>query len=234
MQLIRQRTPVHSCRCCPRLVPAGHSSLVARTLSQVCTSWRRGLGEERAALQQLRFSRLELLPTPGSGGNSATAGAARQPGRTSRPALPWLVQQAVKAGNVAATVAAARWLERQQGPGREPGSRRPTAPRSAAAAAALAGTWYNGCIAAAAAVQAAAAAGAADSAYPAEAARHWRKAAKLGHPEAQWKLGWGHYKVCSPWASCLAAQCGHAMPFVPASDRHAPRRPLCCAVRCRA
>ncbi|KAI7836914.1 hypothetical protein COHA_009246 [Chlorella ohadii] len=40
----------------------------------------------------------------------------------------------------------------------------------------------------------AAAAGAAGEHGSDEAARYWRKAAKLGHPEGQWKLGWAHYK----------------------------------------
>ena len=233
------RSTVHAMLLPPRPVPAGHSSSFARSLSQVCTGWRRGLGEERAALQRLRFSRLELLPAPCGSGSSSTAAAARQPGRSGHPTLPWLVQQAVQAGNVAATVAAARWLEHQQAPGRGQGGRRPAGPRSAAAAAALSGTIYNSCIAAAAAVQAAAAA--AGPPYPDEAARYWRKAAKLGHPEAQWKLGWGHYKV-GGGANCLCCQlpCASAsrlwggtlvstVCWAPAFDWHTG-----CAALCRA
>lgn len=153
--------------------PAGHSSELARALSQVCGSWRRGLAEERAALARLRFTRLEH--TAGSG-----AAAPVQ--------LPWLVHQAVKAGNVAATVAAARWLDRQ--PGRP---QRPVCPRTAAATAYAAGTWYRGCEAAVAAV-ASASATAVPRGGDADAARYWSRGAKMGHPEAQWRLGFAHYK----------------------------------------
>jgi len=184
--------------------------LLARTISQVCSGWRRSLGEERTALQQLRFARLDLLPerdssssSSSSRGGSTDAGAQQRTG-SAQAELPWLVQQAVKAGNVSATVAAARWLERRQrqhqGRGRRGGSSR-TGPASAAVAA-LAGTMYNSCVAAAAAVQAAAA-GAAGEHGSDEAARYWRKAAKLGHPEGQWKLGWAHYKVHTcVWMVC--------------------------------
>lgn len=166
-------------------------------MSQVCSSWRQALGQERTALQHLRFSRLEHLP--GRSGSSS--------GSNNIVELPWLVQQAVKAGNVAATVAAARWLERRQGQrqGRSRASGSTGAGPASAAVAALAGTWYNSCVAAAAAVQAASAAGAVGGRGHDEAARFWRKAAKLGHPEGQWKLGWGHYKVGSPsYLCCLA------------------------------
>ncbi|PRW60596.1 cobalamin biosynthesis [Chlorella sorokiniana] len=184
------------------LAQAGHSSSLARTVSQVCTSWRRGLGEERTALQQLRFTRLELLPARDSNSSSSSSSSAGGPDAAASAQscsdqieLPWLVQQAVKSNNVAATVAAARWLERRkmqrQGRGRRGGSGS-SGPASATVAA-LAGTWYNSRVAAAAAVQAAAVGAAGEHGLD-EAARYWRKAAKLGHPEGQWKLGWAHYK----------------------------------------
>lgn len=166
----------------------GHSANAGRTLTQVCSGWRRGLGEERSALQQLRFNQLELQ----QGGSSSDSGGGSSGSRSAR--LPWLVERSVRAGNVAATVAAARWTERCQL--QQHGRTGPQlSARAAAAAARAAGTWYGGCEAAASAVAAAAAGGAASSEGAADAARYWKKAAKLGHPEAQWKLGWGHYKV---------------------------------------
>lgn len=161
------------------LAQAGHSSTAARTLGQVCASWRRGLAEERSALQQLRFVRLKPLnagsssnsSTSSGGGGGSMAGVAASDG-PSRTELPWLVQRAIKAGNVAAAVVAARHLELTCR-GHDTGGRR--------AAAAAAGV--------------------------SDCARCWTRAAKAGHPEGQWKLGLWHYKVrglyCLP--ACLPA-----------------------------
>ena len=192
---------------------AGHSSHTARTLSQVCSSWRQGVAAERSALRQLRFSRLEPRAAGSCGNGSSQASSALSGAGAERSSssggfqLPWLVEQAVKAGNVAASVAAARYLERQGQDGVLPQS----TPGSAAALRA-AGTWYGAESEAAALRRGAGAAAARSSGMAAQAARYWARAAKAGHPEAQWKLGLGHYKVCTAWPGRLGCQLGSGAP----------------------
>lgn len=190
---------------CP--LAAGHGPTFARTLTQVCSGWRRGIGGERSTLQRLRFTCLELVASSSGDGSSSRSSGGVPAASTTAPSsqaqrqragLPWLVRQSVAAGNVAATVAAARWLDRGQA------ERRPTCPHNAAAAALAAGAWYGGCEAAAGAVAAASSADAA--AGISEAARLWRAASKLGHPEAQWRLGWAHYKARARSASASACR----------------------------
>jgi hypothetical protein len=181
------------------LAATGHSPDTARVVSQVCSAWRQGLGGERGTLRLLHFQKLELQSSSASreSGSSIGEGSSKEGSRGSsrgssggsRPALPWLLELAVKAGNVAATVAAARFLE-QRGRLR---SNQPPADAAASAARAAA-TWYG-----ASGAEAAEAAGAGTPAWACgpgdDAARYWVRAAKAGHPEAQWRLGWGHYKV---------------------------------------
>jgi hypothetical protein len=76
-------------------------------------------------------------------------------------------------------------------------------------AALAAATWYGGDAAADAGHAARRGRRPAGAAPAAEASRYWALAAKAGHPEAQWKLGFGYYKVragrvrCSPCCTHL-------------------------------
>lgn len=197
---------------------AGQGAETARAASQVCRSWRQGLAGERGALQRLRFAALRWrggdagcsdscgagsaagASNGGCTSSSQAAGSGRSGGSASTGCgdlrLPWLVQLAVKAGNLAATVAAARFLEgrlRALHPQHEP---RLQARRGAGeewAAAVDAASWHGR----------AARAGHAGG-LEADLARLWAKAAKLGHPEAQWKVGYAHYKV-RRWCALPAA-----------------------------
>ncbi|PSC67554.1 hypothetical protein C2E20_8786 [Micractinium conductrix] len=192
------------------LAAAGHSPHTARAASQVCRGWREGLGQERATLQLLRFTRLTPQPPAAGGSASGSSGSGRDGTASSSagsgssgsdsssssigPRLPWLVERATKAGNVAATVTAARHLEGRLQQRQGPGAGASAAGTSAAAAA----TWY----AYGGGPAAAGAGGAPDRVVragrscgsEAEVERAWARAAKLGHPEGQWRVGYWHYK----------------------------------------
>lgn len=166
------------------LAQAGHSATTARTLCQVCPAWRQGLAGERGAMRQLRFACLHRLPAPQAAGNSSSS-AGSSGRRAAAPLLPRLLELAIQAGNVTGTVLAARHLEQQQlallGGSSGFGSGSCGEDHGAA-------TWYGSSRRAGRAGVAGGPAGQSD------AARLWCKAAKLGHPEAQWKLGFARYK----------------------------------------
>ena len=159
------------------LEQAGHCCGTARLLSQVCAGWQRGVATERSALRALHFSQLEWHAPAGCG----QAGSGGQSGARAAH-LPWLVHHAIKAGNVAATLVAARYLEGSCAGGA-------TTPCSATSATAAA-TWYGS--EPEAVPQQRASCGAARGAA-AEAARLWARAAKAGHPEAQARRGVAAY-----------------------------------------
>ncbi|KAL4421539.1 hypothetical protein ABPG75_010830 [Micractinium tetrahymenae] len=194
------------------LAQAGHGAEAARAVGQVCRGWRQGLAGERGALQRLRFATLRWL-----GGEDATAGScsggsgadgsgggigggawavcsSSSGGSGGGVQLPWLVQLAVKAGNVAATVAAARFLETRL--------RTQLAPHERLRRHLLEGQQGGGGGQAPPGGDAASGHGPAVHAgraghagrHEADLARLWAKAAKLGHPEGQWKVGYAHYK----------------------------------------
>jgi hypothetical protein len=75
------------------IAAADYSPTTARAVAQVSRSWRAAVAGDRVALQRLAFVR-----------------AAAPPAARNAP-LPWLLAQAVRAGNPAAAVVAARTLE---------------------------------------------------------------------------------------------------------------------------
>lgn len=200
------------------LAQAGHGAELARAASQVCRSWRQGLAAERGALQQLRFATLRWLGDDAAGCDSCSPGSsvAGRSGRCGRDTgaldsssssrrsssggslghaqvqLPWLVQLAVKAGNLAATVAAARFLESTLWALQAHHASEKQAQQSGG----------DECLPAREAASWRGHAGLAGHAgHEADLARLWARAAKLGHPEGQWKIGYAHYKV----SECCAA-----------------------------
>ena len=116
----------------------GSQAVLALAVSQVCSSWRRAVASDPRSLRQLQFRLVRLRP-PADPSTS----------------LPQLVDCAVRAGNMAAAIVAARHID--------------------AVRCRLGST------------------AAKHAAY--DAARCWTRAAKLGHPEAQYRVGIASYKV---------------------------------------
>lgn len=120
------------------------ASKIAATMSQVCCSWRHSLAQERILWQSLAFQKIWRAPTMLSGHSSILV-KIRTSNAKQSTLLPFVLRQAIEAGNISAAVIAARFYEEY---------------------------------------------GDID-----QARKYWMKAARLQHPEAQWKIGTAYYNA---------------------------------------
>lgn len=111
----------------------------ARCFSQVCSSWRASVASETSSLKDLEFKTLRLATIENTYRNTSYLEKTKKRGID----LPWIVDKAASASNMAASILSARFCQLQ---GLEK-----------------------------------------------ESKKHWMRAARMGHPEACWKLGVAYY-----------------------------------------
>lgn len=92
-----------------------YSSEFTRTISQVCKSWRMAVGRDKTTLSLLQFrSRLQVVLSPlYTRANTYTMTNSCSDSNNKKcqsVSLPWLVMEASKVGNAAATLSLARYL----------------------------------------------------------------------------------------------------------------------------
>jgi Sel1 repeat len=112
----------------------------ARCFSQVCSSWRGSVASEKRMLKELDFRTLRLVTAPV--GEENHNDRVREKLKNIMQ-LPWIVDKAASASNMAASILSGRFYQLQ---GLEK-----------------------------------------------ESKKHWMRAARLGHPEACWRLGVAYY-----------------------------------------
>jgi ribosomal protein L24E len=115
----------------------------ARSFSQVCSSWRASVSSEKRMLKELEFKTLRLV-TPTNNNDNRKTSHVEKTTKKQGINLPWILELAANASNMAASVLAARFYQLQ--------------------------------------------------ALEKEAKKHWVRAARMGHPEACWRLGVAYYR----------------------------------------
>ena len=121
----------------------GRNPNYTRSFSQVCSAWRASVASEKLMLKELEFKTLRLIPTLTKIDNSASSTACLEFRKLEKRELPWIVEKAASASNMAASILSARFYQLQ---GLEK-----------------------------------------------ESKKHWVRAARMGHPEACWRLGVAYY-----------------------------------------